>query len=296
MTTFNTISTHIVKSAAFAAVIYGFATRHKTTHLTEADDDNQPKGLGLGVKVSVICGFIGIICVIPVAIYSANNLHQIAADNGMEKLSLAAVNTSRAVDSNRRQINDELKAIAENGSFNRNRSSLARLGKDLLEADSGYLSLSYINANTGKVVTRFETGGEFGIAALNRDAIQESEAKLLSQIMAGYNTASITRSRVSVLEGGLDEASGVPVEGTAVAVYRSGIESPVGVLVAHNDLSAALKPQQVQNTDARLYVVNSAGQVLIGLEGEETADNTIPALEALFPGIEFVEAGANFAR
>ncbi|MGI9289792.1 MAG: sensor histidine kinase, partial [Gammaproteobacteria bacterium] len=196
----------------------------------------------------------------------------------------------RELEDNRRRINDELKTIAENDSFTRTRSSLSLLSKELLEVGSGYLSLSYIDASTGKVLTRFETGGDFGLAARNREILQASEQKLVSQLMAGFNTASITRSRVTMLDGGLDDESRVPVEGTAVAVYQKGIESPVGILVSQNDLSAALSPQQVLNTDTQLYIVNSEGEVLTGLQDQANIEQGSIGLDTLFPGVQFVDS------
>ena len=283
---------HLLKIASYSCIIYGFFAPHKAVVINEGSLENKPRGLGIGVKVAVVCGFIGIICVIPVAIYSAGNLHKIAADNGMEKLSLAAVNTSRELEDRRRRINRELGNIAEARSIQEASgdaafgSAFGRAGQNLLRSESKYLSLTYLDAESGNELLRLEKGAEFGLAARNRDVLQAGEQQLLQKLMDTYMTSGVARSKVTMIDGGPDATLGVPAEATGVVVFRDGSEVPAGVLVAYNDISDSLTSRELLNTEAQLYVLNSEGRFLINPDSESAGSGSEPSLRDLFPGIQ----------
>jgi PAS domain S-box-containing protein len=289
---------HFLKIVAYGFVIYGFSAPHKTAALSEADDRKGAKGLGIGVKVGVVCGFIGIICVIPVAIYSSTNLHKITSNNGMEKLSLAAVNTGRKLENQRRRINMDLNNLVSAKSLGTRANKqglvreLKRLGQSRLIADKSYLSLAYIDTDTGETLFRLEQTTEADLAENNRLQLQASELNLGSQLQKSFETSPVAHSKVMLLDNDAAAGQGIPAEGFAVAVYQSGVDAPVGALVAHTDISAALNAMPLLNAMTQLYVFDDEGRVISGplqsLDAEGIAD--LATISDLFPDIEFEEA------
>jgi PAS domain S-box-containing protein len=303
---------HALKVLSYFALAYGFAVRHQATARIEDEEKNKPRGLSLGVKVALLCGFIGFICVIPVAIMSAGNLHQIAANNGMENLSSAADGTGRALNDQRRRVDSDLNYLAsakvmvalerakQNGGFDeitgRDREeligSLSRMGQNLLISDPQYLSLAYFDAETGQVIVRVEQFADSTLSARNRPALQASETALAEKIMTGAKTSAAIRSNIFMLEDEGAADPNVPVEGAAVALYSSDTDAITGIMVAHTNVSGALVAKPLPNVDTTLYVVNSRGEFLVNPDPERelTATSSGAPLAIDFPGREFTES------
>jgi PAS domain S-box-containing protein len=300
---------HLIKVLSYMLVIYGFSTKHGAIIQSEEELQDKPRGLGLGVKVAVVCGFIGVICVIPIAIYSSGNLHSMGAANGMEKLSTAAANTSRELEDSRRRIGANLENLANSKSLIDSVSkaessidvassdqgyvkSVQLIGENLLASESRYMSIAYLDVASGEVLTRVEQSSDVGLAQANRLTLQESEFLLSNQLLKGIKRSSITRSKILRLNGEVAGTDNVLAEGVAVAVYGEGDGEPIGILIAHTDITNILTSIPLLNAETKLYVVNSDGQFLNNAEMEtlSSADRINFGVAEQFPGVEFIES------
>jgi PAS domain S-box-containing protein len=308
---------HILKIVAYGCIVYGFALPHKATSLLQAADAHKPKGVGLGIKVALLCGFIGFICVMPIAYKSSQTLHEIAAVNGIENLSAAAVNTGSAIENQRARsdadlgylvstnVVDGINRANQNGGRDSETGqtrkqlivNLSRLAQNLLLADTEYLSLAYVDAASGKPVVRSEQRSGSGLAAVNRTVLESSERALAQKTLAG--DAEIVRSNVFLVRDAADE-NNLQVEGTALAVRSAATGSVEGVLILHSDVSTALLSAGLPNVETLAYVVNSKGEFLrhpdparaIAPAGTEMQAASF-TLADQFPGLNFNVAGVD---
>jgi PAS domain S-box-containing protein len=314
---------HLLKIVGYGCIIFGFARAHRVSSLTSVSDVTKPKGLGLGAKLAILSGFIGFICVMPIAMKSSQTLHDIAAENGINNLSSAAANASAAIEAQRLRVDADLEYLAstpiieslnrasQNGDVDprsgKSRAQLiaelSRLSQNLLYSDTEYLSFAYIDAASGKPIIRSEQTLNSDIAATNRRILESGERELSARALSGGNNESMARSKIFFLQdvaADVDSttvADGVEavtperhlqIEGTALAVYSNEIDSPLGVFVMYSNVTRALATTRLSKYKTNLYVVNSDGLFVIHPDMSKefsTVEGTPYTVADEFPGL-----------
>jgi len=301
---------HGLKIVSYAAIAWGFMMAHQTSNEQLGEDTSKPRGLGLGAKVALLCGFIGFICVMPVAYKSSVNLHQISQANSFENLTTAAKGNAEAMERQRLRVDGDLDflvgvAVALNMQDSENADNgvvageldqgLVNTLRNLLRSDPQYLSVSYVDPETGKAVFRAVRPG--WDTKINQALYKTNERMLTKRALeAGDTKDSANRSKVYGLQSNFSERK-VPVEAAAKIVYDTNTNAPIGVIVVNSDVSKALAPLQIQaineelrlhDVDADLYVVNTGGRFVVHPDAEKQLARGA-TLETEFPGLDFAD-------
>jgi PAS domain S-box-containing protein len=289
---------HILKIVSYGCLVYGFASTHRVSISAAEAVVSRPKGLGLGVKVAILCGFIGFICVMPIAYKSSQTLHQIAAENGIDNLSAAASSATRALNDRRVQVDGSLRNYAGSMSLEefsygqvdeQHASELADLANNVLNSDSSYIGIAFVDAITGETILRSErnSGADFNLT--DRLALEGSELRLAALAMSGENLNSVQRAEIFLLQGDGSKENYSQVEGAALAVTSNKTGKLIGAFVLHTDVTDVLDVPDVTSFAANIYVVNSAGQFLQHPDSiRELSPSEEPAytFDQEFPGLD----------
>jgi len=310
---------HVMKLATYAIVCFGFLQPHQAAASSIEAEAMKPRGLGLGAKVGLLCGFIGFICVMPIAYKSSQNLHKIAVENGIDRLSVAATN---AVDSFERQrdlvdadvsylaaskvVSAMIRAEQNNGydadsgmEMSRLKMGLQTMSGNLIQSDAAYVGFSFFSANSeGSIVSAYRDGVD--VEAMNASEKALVERALVETGSALLNAKSI-RSEVFTIR---DAETGVliAVEGAALPVISRRTGGVSAVLVVHTDIAEALNGVSALDVDTSLYAINTKGQFVIhpdaskimNPEGEGVSyAEFFPAMadtqnDAFFKGFEYI--------
>jgi PAS domain S-box-containing protein len=262
---------HILKVISYGCLVYGFASTHRVSISAPEAVDSRPKGLGLGVKVAILCGFIGFICVMPVAIKSSQTLHQIAAENGIDNLSAAASSATRAINDHRLRVDGSLqnyvgsKSLEEFGDgqvAEQQLSELADLASKILNTDPSYISIAFVDAVTSETILRSERVSGAAFSLTDRLALEGSELRLAALAMSGENLSSVQRTEIFLLRGDGNKEKYPQVEGAALAVTSNETGKLIGAFVLHADVTDVLDVPDITSIEANIYIVNSAGRFL----------------------------------
>ena len=264
---------HILKILGYAAIIYGFVRAHRTNADGQEELDGEAQGLGLGVKVGLLCGFIGAFCLLPIAVISATNLHTMSVANGTEKLAVAAANTARELEARRRRVDADLNYLSSAAQVGRfypeaatadagtRAASLTEMFADLLKQNPDYLGFAFYDADIGMALIRQLQ--ESSLVGANSAVFRGAENTLGELLLSSAGASRVSRSDINVLVGADLNDAQVPVESAALAVTDVKTGKLSGVLVAHVGLADLFTAKSLQEVSTELFVVNEDGYFLV---------------------------------
>jgi signal transduction histidine kinase len=302
---------HILKIAGYICIAIGFMRAHQVSSSARETEIIKPKGLPLGAKLAILCGFIGFICVMPIAIKSSQTLHLIASENGMENLSAAAANSSAAIEEQRRRVDADLNYLAGIEAINSLYRADQNNGVDpiagttrkkivgelslriqnLLLSDPNFFSIAYVDAVSGESIVRGEQSFNAGISVTDQQVLESSTRELATQALSGGSDQTLARSKIFLLQNdGVKDDQHPQIEGTALAVYSGETGTALGVFVLHSDVSRELTTTSLPDIETLLYVVNSDGQFVSHPDASKevlAGGGTTYTLADEFPGLDF---------
>jgi len=285
---------HGLKVFGYFAMAFGFLMSHHMTARGVIDDTSKPRGLSLGAKVALLCGFIGFICVIPIAIKSSTNLHDVSEQNSYDALSAAAGDTSAAMERQRLRVDGDLDflvgaAVAlqlqdTNADTLGVNQDLVNMMKSLQRSNPEYVAISYVDPETRKALFRtVRTGWD---SKVNARLFKTNEMMLTKRALeAGSTEDSANRSKLYDLQSEFRDSK-TPVEAAAKIVSSPETGQPVGVIVVNSDVSAALVGKTIQGVDADLYVINTGGRFVVHPDKSKQFARGV-TVESEFPGLDF---------
>ena len=299
---------HLLKISTYAFVAWGFIRSQQISASVSEAENNKPRGLSMGAKMAILCGFIALIAVMPLAYKSTTTLHVIAAKNGIANLSNAAEIASMEITEQRLRVSSDLNYLANvastdtletaaNGNLQNSVRELSILTRNLLLSDPEYFSIAYIDAATGVTVVRNEQSFNAGIAAAAQLTLEKSTRELVYQALENDSGQPIARSKIIRIQDTIEKQN-LQIEGTALTVYGTDSELPIGVFVLHSNVSRELASTNLADYETSLYVVNSDGRFIVHPDSEKEIGQNSDANYTIadeFPGLNFVALTADGA-